>query len=243
MRPRWRNLYVWHRYTGVTAAAFALTLAVTGLLLNLTDRLGLAERTVAYEWLLDWYGIPTPQATAAYDLDSLWLSQFGERLFIDERPVPGVYPPLRGAVRLPDALLAVFPDRMALLTPQGEVIDVWGDEQGIPAAIERAGRAGETVVVGARDGTYRAEPDLMRWTELNGVAVSWVSARELPEPIQRRAVAAYRAQSLTWERVLLDLHSGRLFGRWGEYLVDVAAAGFVLLAMSGFWLWLRQPRR
>jgi len=34
--------------------------------------------------------------------------------------------------------------------------------------------------------------------------------------------------------VLTDLHSGRLFGRWGPLMVDLAAAGFLFMIASGF---------
>ena len=38
---------------------------------------------------------------------------------------------------------------------------------------------------------------------------------------------------VNWERVLLDLHSGRLFGPWGVRLVDAMALLFAVLAVSG----------
>ena len=36
---------------------------------------------------------------------------------------------------------------------------------------------------------------------------------------------------------MLDLHSGRILGSWGVYLVDAAAILFMLLAITGVWLW------
>ena len=45
---------------------------------------------------------------------------------------------------------------------------------------------------------------------------------------------------LPLERVLLDLHSGRIFGEAGVWLVDAAALLFLLLAGSGLWLWGRR---
>ena len=52
--------------------------------------------------------------------------------------------------------------------------------------------------------------------------------------------AAYRGYGLTLERVLLDLHSGRVLGSAGVLLVDAAAILFLLLAISGLWLWSRR---
>jgi uncharacterized iron-regulated membrane protein len=50
----------------------------------------------------------------------------------------------------------------------------------------------------------------------------------------------YRGVGLPLERVMLDLHSGRILGRAGVYLVDTAAVLFLLLAISGVWLWARR---
>lgn len=61
----------------------------------------------------------------------------------------------------------------------------------------------------------------------------------LAEALQRDA----EGRALSWERVLLDLHSGRLFGRYGTLLMDCAAVLFVVLALSGITLWLRYQWR
>jgi len=45
---------------------------------------------------------------------------------------------------------------------------------------------------------------------------------------------------LPMERIMLDLHSGRILGRAGVYIMDAAAIGFLVLAASGVWLWVRR---
>jgi uncharacterized iron-regulated membrane protein len=52
--------------------------------------------------------------------------------------------------------------------------------------------------------------------------------------------SAWRGTGLSLERVLLDLHSGRILGEAGVWLVDAAALLFLLLAGSGVWLWGRR---
>jgi len=39
---------------------------------------------------------------------------------------------------------------------------------------------------------------------------------------------------------LLDLHSGRVLGASGIYLMDLAAVAMLLLAASGAWLWFQR---
>jgi hypothetical protein len=52
----------------------------------------------------------------------------------------------------------------------------------------------------------------------------------------------YRGRVLTLERLMLDLHSGRLFGLGGTWLMDIVAALLVILAASGMWLWSRSGK-
>ncbi|MFT5351416.1 MAG: hypothetical protein ACI9MF_002239 [Gammaproteobacteria bacterium] len=53
-------------------------------------------------------------------------------------------------------------------------------------------------------------------------------------------LSLYRGKGLSLERILLDLHSGRLLGNAGVFIVDLAALFFVFLALSGSWMWLRK---
>ncbi|MBL1432554.1 MAG: hypothetical protein COB94_003805 [Gammaproteobacteria bacterium] len=47
------------------------------------------------------------------------------------------------------------------------------------------------------------------------------------------------SNEISWERMLLDLHSGRVFGRYGIYVMDFAAIGLLVLSCTGLWIWLR----
>ena len=49
--------------------------------------------------------------------------------------------------------------------------------------------------------------------------------------------------SLPLERVMLDIHSGRLLGRYGPFLVDGAAFILLLLSLSGIWIQWRSWRQ
>ncbi len=45
---------------------------------------------------------------------------------------------------------------------------------------------------------------------------------------------------VTWDRLLLDLHTGRFFGHLGPYVMDLAAILLLLLAVSGGYNWLKR---
>jgi hypothetical protein len=50
-------------------------------------------------------------------------------------------------------------------------------------------------------------------------------------------------KTISWQRLLLDLHSGRWFGAYGVWLVDLAAVILLFLALSGCWIWFSKTRK
>ena len=48
---------------------------------------------------------------------------------------------------------------------------------------------------------------------------------------------AYRGGGLPLKRVIFDLHSGRIVGQWGVYVVDGAA---FLAVITGLCMWMKQ---
>ena len=68
----------------------------------------------------------------------------------------------------------------------------------------------------------------------------WSQPAELPADIEAQIAAAYRGSGLSVERVLVDLHSGRLFGLSGIAMMDLAAIALCILAVSGILVWLRR---
>jgi uncharacterized iron-regulated membrane protein len=125
------------------------------------------------------------------------------------------------------------------------LIDELGGAEGLPAALRRIGmRTTKELVVEAAHGYYAADSNLLSWRRTSAVDdVAWSLAGALPADLAARLSQHLRLHILPWERVLLDLHSGRILGRAGPYVMDLAALLMIFLGVSGFWLWLRQRRK
>lgn len=233
-------LVAWHRRIGLTAAAVVLVLAVTGIALNHTDGLGLDERYVRAPWLLGWYGIEAPEDAQHWSVAGGGVTRLGDRLYAGVRPVDTDVERVVGAVALAELTLVAVDGDVLALTGTGERVERLGREDGVPAGIERIG-VGELgrVYVQAAHGLYRADAELLGWTPADGEGdgVRW-SAPVAPdsallEPLRQE----YLASILTLERVLLDIHSGRVLGPVGPWLMDAAAILLLVLALTGIWMW------
>ncbi len=233
-----RSLYIWHRYIGLAAALFVVLLTITGLALNHTEELALDSTHVKSATLLDWYGIRAPEQITSYLAGPTLISAVGERLYWNGELLPGLTPPLIGALEYAGLIVVGVADHLLLFTPDGTLIEELGSSAGVPAGLQALGRSADGMLaMQTAHGYYRTDASFLKWVESAHLDASWVTGSSTPKPVRELLQAAYRGTGLSLERVLLDLHSGRILGSWGVYLIDAAAILFLFLALSGVWLW------
>lgn len=240
-RIRWHSVFLWHRYMGLTAAAFVVILALTGLLLNHTETLNLDSRTVKSNILLDWYGIAAPENPLGFAVDDHWVSQLGQQLYFDDREIPDITGKLIGAVKVNDTIVIALQGQLLLTSSSGQLIERIGNVDGVPAGMQTIGVDGnDRLLVLTAQGIYQTDSDFLEWQEIATPVITWTRPTDIPATLYQKLVVLYRGTGLSVERVILDIHSGRILGRWGTYLMDAAAILFILLAAAGVWIWAKR---
>lgn len=226
-KSHWRFFLLrWHRRTGVVVALFVLLLVITGILINHAHELGLDSSPLQNNWLRARYGLPAAAAGIAAD----GVQVHDGRLYVDGQfraecaRLVGVMEKEKAGQRL-----VVCPDRLLLLTSDGELIDQADNLRGIPSGLSAIGRQGDDILLKQGESIFGVDlMDLSLHPLAGSPEVVWQGDAEAGP-----AVVSGSVPGITWERVLLDLHSGRLFGRYGPWLVDVMALLFAALAISG----------
>lgn len=241
---RWKffSLFVWHRYTGLSIASLVLLLAVSGIALNHTNRLQLDQQFVQSPWLLDYYGIKQPEKLV-YRVQDHWISQIGSQIFLDATRIPGEFAALRGAVYAQPMLVIATLNKIILLTEEGQLVEQLGSET-LPGEIEQIGlNTHAYIIIQTANGNYRTDANFLEWSKYNQDDAQWCVQKNLPEALHTTLDQQYRGASLSWERVILDLHSGRILGTFGIVLMDIAALGLIFLAASGCIVWMQRGKR
>ena len=64
----------------------------------------------------------------------------------------------------------------------------------------------------------------------------------LPKAIEKGILRRYQGRGIPISRVLLDIHTGRFLGNIGTWLMALASILFLLLSLSGLYLWVRKPK-
>lgn len=230
----------WHRWLGLATVPFVVVLAITGVLLERTDVLELDKNYVANEWLLAWYGVAPPGDPISYQAGDQWISWLAGTLYLDGRPVERAAPVLTGAVSLGPSIVVSTSEAIYLFTSDGELVEKVSPI-GIEGTIDAiAVRASNELLIHADSGIFASDIDMIAWRPVANSTVSWPGRRPSPDAIRLSMLENYRGVGLPWERVMLDLHSGRLMGSFGPYLMDFAALMLMLLSATGLYNWARR---
>ena len=234
-----RVLRPWHRRLGLASALFILLLTLTGVAINHSDDLGLDKTGVTQAWLLDYYGIAAPKHVAQFGQASSALYITDNLLWQNQQMILEAADTLISATYASNMIVAIDAQQLYLFDKQGQLQETQSNSTGLPAALLGLAVVDNRVWLNTANGIYQADEQLIDWqlASLPNGFNAWVSANnEIDKAIINRA----RSANLSWQRVMLDLHSGRLFGHLTIWLWDLFALALLMVSLSGFWIWLKQ---
>lgn len=245
-----RQLKLWHRRLGLCAALFVLVLAASGLVLNHTSELHLDSTQLDGSLLLAWYGIEADQELVSYPLGEHLFTVVDDELFMGAREIAHCAGQLSGALALPGSGLVVLAcnDELFVLTPELELMERLGAAHGLPTPIRRIGLTQQKLVISDGERFFRANIEALSWHPVEDAGEVFQKTTQWSKPVATPADLSevlgkhFVGEGLSVERILLDIHSGRILGAWGVYLMDAMAIIFVVLAISGFLMWRRETK-
>jgi len=234
----------WHRSLGAGAAIFVLFMVISGVIINHANRLGLDHHHVAWSVLLDWYGLETTTEINSYRAGDHWLSFAGSRVYLDGTTVASLADPV-GAVSIGRMLVVAGGNELLLLDFAGMVIEKIAWSAIGAGAIESIGLLADTgVAIRASGQLWTSDTELLTWHPGGDLtsALNWSSPQVAPRSLLETIARQYQGKGLSLERLLLDLHSGRIFGSIGVLIYDLLALVIGFLAISGLSLWFKNHR-
>ena len=246
MRPSSRLLGVlwrWHRRVGVVAAASALMLSLTGIVLNHSSELGLDRAFLDWPWLNRAYGDDSAQLPA-FQPGQYWVFRAANGLvYLNTTEVAPCSGGLVGALQLEGLIVAACAEELLLITPAGELVEAISTSVGLPAPVLGVGLLGNDLALQTSSGWWQANLDTIDFTVAApvGALIQQHAPGELPDAL-RAGIPAPQAW-LSWERLLLDIHSGRVAGPIGVVVIDAMGLALAVLAVSGLVMWWLHRRR
>ena len=241
--PRIHPVTHWHRILGIVSTLIVLITVITGLVLNHSDVFDLSEKRVVSAVVRYLYGHRDPQITSAYFTTRGWVTQLNTRVFLDIAEIFQRQALLVGAVETQDGFVIAFTDGIVEFDQAFDVVERYGALDGIKTPVRQIGVLAGAPVINTAAG-------LLQFDVLAGAleaasadaAPEWQTSAVLPAALRDELVVNYGGPGVSYEQLLLDLHSGRLFGLTGVIIVDVAAICLLLLAVSGIYLYFKFKR-
>jgi len=241
-----RRLRLWHRYVGLSLAGVALVLASTGILLNHSADLELDTQYISWSPLLDWYDFPVPKIDKSFQVDAEhWLSLISGHLYLQQQALNIPAARLQAAVSLNGLICVLSDQRLLLLDQQGQLIESIRPQQGLPTAAQNLAISPQGWLrLQTATQIYQADADLLTWQIVTDrLENDWQIDQTAPTSLQLALQQQARSRLLHWERLLLDLHNGRFFGRLGSYVLDLVGLLLMVLAISGFFMWSKRAMK
>jgi len=230
-------LWRWHRRAGLFSAFVLIVLTITGVMLNHTSDIGLNKQFVGQSWLLKFYGIPEPELVS-FSLPTTTITGDDKGyLYRASEPLQACRGALVGVAVDGAGFIAACEQELLFFDANGSLVEKVSAVFGLPTPLEHLDRCGEQICLQTPKRLFELDVEKLSFAPLVGVKPQWSEPVTLAKPVRQAIVNRSRGQGLNWEQVLLDLHSGRLFGAPGVWVVDIAAVLLFFLAVSGFVLW------
>ncbi|MGB0956464.1 MAG: PepSY domain-containing protein [Panacagrimonas sp.] len=240
----------WHKRAGLFAFLFMGWLGLSGVLINQSPSWGYDTVRVDWSWVMALYGLHPEPPVSGYFAGNRWLASTKEQTVLNGKAIAHkIDGPIGmvagGHVERPMLFIAT-PNEVVLLTLDGVLVDVLGTSMLLPMrAIDRIGWVeinGERLVAIDGSQTYISREGLSWYPLENNAQVAWSTVQDLSED-QRESLIPYSRPTVSLEHLLLDAHSGHLFGRFGVYVINAVGLAAILLAVSGVWMMWRTSRR
>ena len=228
--------FLWHRRLGLFLVIFIITLATTGIMLNHTDSLELSQQKISNTLLLSIYDIQPQTPPINYRSQQHNISQWDEQIYFDNKKLLRDKQQLRGLINWNNIIIMVLSQDVILLSSDGEIIDRYALAQN--SEIEHIGIHNNQAIIKMLDQSmWQADEDILNWQPIGKVQLSWSAPVPLKQRLKDELLEKYRGEGLPLERIILDIHSGRIFGNFGVYVVDAVAVVMLFLSLSGAWMW------
>lgn len=242
-----QTLRTFHQRGGMFAFLFMAWLGFSGILLNQSADWGLDAIRVKASSIMSFYGLHTEPPKFGYFSGESWLVPTLENTVINGHLAEEHIPSPLGMVSIGEGdaelIFVASHDSLSIFTADVKRLDKLSGYMLPLGQIRRIGARGNKVALQGE--SVYLSTDGISWETYSdsGASIQWSESSRLPEEIAAETLPHARP-SVALEQLLIDLHSGRLFGKFGAYFVNLVGIVCIWLSVSGVWMmWRTQKMR
>ena len=238
-----------HRWLGLLLAPFVVLISVTGVLLNHTHRLDLAKVALPDVLAQSIYGVAVANRSTVFSNQSIAIDlDSGAYLFVRDKalamPAGSVVGFCEGGVsgveQLGQTIVVACANKLLLLSEDGILLEEQGASLGMPTPFEAIAKVDGALLLRHDAAVWTFDPDSLVLTRIEPAQIeAWAASGVLSTAFFQTSLNG-TDDSLTLERLLLDLHSGRWLGEIGVLLTDLVAISLIAMVVSGLIAWRKR---
>ena len=231
-----------HKFTGIAVCIFLIHLSITGIFLNHTEDLGLDEKYTASPMILALYNISMPSQEESFLVDNIFISRFGDQVFMGNQPIIKSESPIMGAAFSNQILAIALANEMVLLTQEGELIERISSTAELPENIQKLGVSDDILFLKTPNQVWQSSDQAQAWELSDSNFNDWSNEVIMPDQQTKQIEMYFSGKGVSLEQFFLDLHNGNIIKGFGKWLLDIIAIFLLLLSISGIWIWLKKRR-
>ena len=231
-----------HKFTGIAVCIFLIHLSITGIFLNHTEDLGLDEKYTASPMILALYNISMPSQEESFLVDNIFISRFGDQVFMGNQPIIKSESPIMGAAFSNQILAIALANEMVLLTQEGELIERISSTAELPENIQKLGVSEDILYLKTSNQLWQSSDQAQAWELSDSNFNDWSNEVIMPDQQTKQIEMYFSGKGVSLEQFFLDLHNGNIIKGFGKWLLDIIAIFLLLLSISGIWIWLKKRR-
>jgi len=231
----------WHRKIGLFSLFFIILLIITGILLNHTSEINLDKKYIQNKVLLNWYRIKPPQPIIYFKNQKNSLFLFNQQLYFNQKllEIENIKA-LKGFIERPDDFLILLADQLLIIDKQGDLLEIISTEDGLPEYLTQLAFEQNQLYLKSNQDTYLFDIENITATKITlNNKMNWSNPRPAPPDL----MPLYQDKGLSFEQLILDLHSGRFFGIIGVYFIDFIGLLMLFLSLSGAFMWCKRQTK
>jgi hypothetical protein len=231
-----------HKFTGIAVCIFLIHLSITGIFLNHTEDLGLDEKYTASPMILALYNISMPSQEESFLVDNIFISRFGDQVFMGNQPIIKSESPIMGAAFSNQILAIALANEMVLLTQEGELIERISSTAELPENIQKLGVSEDILYLKTPNQLWQSSDQAQAWELSDSNFNDWSNEVVMSDQQTKQIETYFSGKGVSLEQFFLDLHNGNIIKNFGKWFIDLIAIFLLLLSISGIWIWLRKRR-
>lgn len=238
------NIIRYHKFIGISLAIWLLIMVVTGVLLNHSNDLELDKASITNKTILKVYGVKQPENGFSFLIKkNIFIHQFGEKLFFNQKVIENVGQISEKVLVASNNqdIFIYWNQHVVLLTLDGELIE-YNEFFSVENAIAIGTDEAKSFYLKTKEGLFSGNSDDLEFVPSVMVdeKIKWHKSVPLTEEMIKRFSLTISYEGFTWERLLLDIHNGNVFGYFNKYLIDFLSFAFLGLIFSGIYIWFKK---